>query len=494
MGRLRIFSLTAVLACTGAAVLVVSGMTATEQAQPGRPLLTGFLDPPSFGGADRERALARAARAGATFVRVLVTWPAVAPDGATKPKGFNARDPGNRLYRWAALDAEIRAAVAKGFSPLVYFQGAPAWAQNGERQREYDGPARPSPAAVADFAHALATRYSGTYRKLPRVRYWQVWNEPNLNTQLVPQATDGKLLSPVIYRAMVNAAARAVHGVHRDNLVIAGGLAPFGGDNNDPSGGHVESRERIRPLEFMRAMLCVKPACNGKSELDVWSHHPYTYGGPTHSAFHPDDVSMGDLGEMRRLIASAQAAGHIRSRQKVGFWVTEFSYDSQPGDPNGLPPALHARWVSESLYRMWSNGVSHVIWFLIRDEEFPQGMFQSGLYLRGEGGMASDEPKPALQAFRFPFVAFTRPGNKVFVWGRTPSGNRKSVIVEEQVGDTWRELTRFRSDRSGIFSRLVSSDESSGFLRARVAGGEASVPFSLTVTPDFRFCPWGSFC
>ena len=469
-------------------------MTASEQAQPGRPLLTGFLDPASFGGADRERAFAHATRAGAKLTRVLVTWPLVAPDGARKPSGFNARNPGDRLYKWAELDAEIRAAAAKGLSPLVYFQGAPAWAQNGERQRANDGPARPSPAAVTDFAHALATRYSGKYRKLPRVRYWQVWNEPNLNIQLVPQANDGKLVSPVLYRAMTNAMARAVHGVHRDNFVIAGGLAPFGGNSNDPSGGQVDGQERIRPLEFMRAMLCVKPACNKKSEFDVWSHHPYTYGGPTHSAFHPDDVSMGDLGEMRQLVESAQAAGHISSRQKVGFWVTEFSYDSQPADPNGLPPGLHARWVSESLYRMWSNGVTHVIWFLIRDEEFPKSMFQSGLYTRDDDGMASDEPKPALEAFRFPFVAFSRPADKVFVWGRTPSSKQKSVIVEQQVGNTWRVIARFRSDRNGVFTRLVASEENSGFLRARVAGGEFSVPFSLTVTPDFRFCPWGSFC
>ena len=51
---------------------------------------------------------------------------------------------------------------------------------------------------------------------------------------------------------MVNAMARAVHAVHRDNVVIAGGLAPFGGDINDPSGGQVRDQERIHPLEFMR--------------------------------------------------------------------------------------------------------------------------------------------------------------------------------------------------------------------------------------------------
>ena len=39
-----------------------------------------------------------------------------------------------------------------------------------------------------------------------------------------------------------------------DNVVIAGGLAPFGGTSNDPSGGSVPTPERIHPLTFMRQM------------------------------------------------------------------------------------------------------------------------------------------------------------------------------------------------------------------------------------------------
>ena len=103
-----------------------------------------------------------------------------------------------------------------------------------------------------------------------------------------------------------------MHAVHRDNVVIAGGLAPFGGDINDPSGGPVGDQERIHPLEFMRELLCMsagskpEPTCDDKSEFDVWAHHPYTYGGPTHSAFNPDDVSLGDLGKMRRLLDAAE--------------------------------------------------------------------------------------------------------------------------------------------------------------------------------------------
>jgi hypothetical protein len=206
----------------------------------------------------------------------------------------------------------------------------------------------------------------------------------------------------------------------------------------------------------------------------------------------PDDVSLGDLGRMRALLDAAARAGHIPS--DVRFWVTEFSWDSRPADPQGLPPTLHARWVAEALYRMWDEGVSLVTWFLIRDEPFPQGMFQSGLYFRGKAGIESDRPKPALRAFRFPFVTFREPG-RIFFWGRTPAGMPGRVIVEVHRGTGWRRVAAPHTDRHGIFSGRIASVVQIGSLRARLANGsDSSVPFGLRVPPDRRFCPWGSFC
>ena len=495
--------------CVGAGVLlaviaawVLSGHPATSSAASavsGRAFATAVFDPYVTDG-DRPQVFKRMRTAGATFVRLTVWWPEVAPVGNTPPVGFQARDPSSNMYRWGAVDSTVRSAIVSGLHPIIYVQGAPSWVQTGQKQRPSDGPVRPSPSSLADFASALATRYSGSYAGLPRVRYWQIWNEPNLSVELMPQSENGKLVSPDWYRDMVNAAASVIHAAHSDNVVIAGGLAPFGGNLNDPSGAPTPNQERIHPLTFMRQMLCLsddpkpKPTCNAKSQFDVWAHHPYTYGGPTHHANDPNDVSLGDLGEMRILLDAAVAAGHVQSRQKVGFWVTEFSYDSKPADPKGLDPALHARWVSEALYRMWQNGVSVVTWFLLRDQPFPQEMFQSGLYYRGANGIASDKPKPALRAFRFPFVAFQQNDRSITFWGRTSTSTKKALVVEQKQGSRWRRLASPQVDRYGIFQGRVTS-RSSGSFRARlVSGGESSLPFSLTVPADFRFCPWGSFC
>ncbi len=216
--------------------------------------------------ASEKAAFVQTRAAGASFVRLVLWWPGVAPRGEP-PASFDPRSPSDPQYYWENFDKSLRSAVARGLQPIVDIIGAPPWAQDGMPRRPSDGPVRPSPAALGDFATALARRYGGGLRGLPRVRYWQVWNEPNLSIQLVPQSEDGKAVSPDLYRAMVNAMAQAVHAVHRDNIVIAGGLAPFGGDINDPSGGKVPDQDRIHPLQFMRQMLCMSKGAKPEANL-----------------------------------------------------------------------------------------------------------------------------------------------------------------------------------------------------------------------------------
>src|SRR5207248_10179685 len=118
------------------------------------------------------------------------------------------------------------------------------------------------------------------------------------------------------------------------------------------------------PLRFMRALLCMskgatpRRTCTNRIAFDAWAHHPYTSGGPTHHALRPDDVSLGDLPEMRSLLDAAWRAGSITARHAPQFWVTEFSWDSDPPDPKAVPAQLEARWVAEALYRMWQSRIS----------------------------------------------------------------------------------------------------------------------------------------
>jgi hypothetical protein len=432
---------------------------------------------------DTTLALDRVVATGATAVRVNMWWSLV--DAGGQPS--DPTNPADPAYDWSLYDGVISEASARGLQVYVTIVGAPAWAQTPPVATLFGNSHLPDPAAFGVFATAAATRYSGTYAGLPRVRFWEAWNEPNISLYLIPQLENNQPVSPDVYRQLLNAFAAGVHGVHPDNVVVAGGLAPFHDLTvlaQDPDWG---------PLSFMRALLCISPSgqptCSNPVHFDVWATHPYVSGGPDHHASLPNDVSIADLPKMHALLLAAGMAGHIVSSAPPAFWVTEFSWDSNPPDPLGVPEPLLSRWVSEGLFRMWQSDVSLVTWLSMRDNP-PDSLFQAGLYFRGDT-FAADTPKPSLEAFRFPFVAFQR-RQVVTVWGRTPLSAPGQVVVEQATGaGAWLELGTLATDTDGIFQASYTSHRS-GNVRARlVATGEASVPFSLANVPDQVFTPFG---
>jgi hypothetical protein len=143
---------------------------------------------------------------------------------------------------------------------------------------------------------------------------------------------------------------------------------------------------------------------------------------------------------------------------------------------------------------MWRSGISLVTWFLLRDNPHDASWgstYQTGLYFRCSAGLHCDRPKPALRAFRFPFVAYRRSHQRVHVWGRTPGGRRATVAIQQKVHRRWRRLRRLRTNRYGIFSRTLRR-RGGGPLRARLRrrGGTSSA-FSLHRPRDRDVQPFG---
>jgi hypothetical protein len=472
--------------------LLATGLGAAAQtpAHAARGLRTAIVTNTGLSEANDEIQFKRIKAAGALAVRIPLSWAQVAPRRV--PRGFAAADPEDAAYDWSAVDRHVRLAHEEGLDPILIAYDAPRWAQaevpQGVLHPSIDGPYRPSPAKFGIFARAAARRYSGSFRtededRLPRVRYWIAWNEPNIYRYLTPQNLNDKPFSPEWYRRMVNSFSSAVHSIHSDNVVIAGATAPFGIDR------------RISPLKFMREMLCMsagtrpRPTCSHRASFDVWSHHPYTRGDAFHHAYSPDDVSLGDLPEMRELVNAAQRAHHIVSRRKVGFWVDEFGWDSRPPNrsPYTVPAALDARWTSEALYQMWRSGVTTATWFLLRDEPVRTSVNQTGLWYIGSPpqNLRRDRPKPSLQAFRFPFVVYLD-GTRISIWGRTPTSTGGKVAIDARLPSGWRRVGILNAGGNGVFVGTVgfspiasgASDPASAFLRARFED-QASRAFSL---------------
>lgn len=466
--------------------LVLLGCPATSaHAAPG--LALGFNDERlSQQGTPAELAEAfpRARAAGAEIWRVEIQWRRIAPSPPPSPQ--LAADPSWAGYDWTRLDTVVRQATAAGLAVLPYTRLAPDWAESAGRPAVSRlvpaGTWRPNPSALGAFATALSRRYSGTFpdpvvpgATLPRITWFQAWNEPNLYTDLTPQWTrtsDGwKPASPSWYRRMANAFYSGVKRGAPAAKVLSAGTGPFGDLN--------EGDPRMPPVRFWRELLCVRDGkvprtskCGASVRFDGIAHHPYPIGPPRRTARNKDDAVVPDVRKITRLLPAALRGGTLRPKTRKPLWITEYAWESSP-DPAGLSLAEQGQYLAGSLYVLWRQGASNIIWWQMRDDPGTSSTwastYQSGVFLRG-ASPAEDEPKPSYTAFRFPFTAY-RTNGVARLWGKTPSG--LSVTIQAQQGGSWVTAARLKAGSNRIFTGRLRVGPNTP-LRA-VAGPDTSL-------------------
>lgn len=471
-------------------VLLLAGLPLGAGGAPGAyaasSLYLGFNDDQLVGTGDPlqlSEAMPKAQAAGGSIWRFAVLWKNVA--GPKPDRSADSRDPAWAGYDWTAVDRTVRAIDAAGMKALPYVRRAPTWAEGSGRPAESPlvpaGTWRPSPTYLGAFAEALAKRYDGTYpdplnpgATLPRVKYFQAWNEPNLYTDLTPQWRKSKgrwrPASPSHYRKMANAFYEGVNDGQRTAKVISAGTGPFGDlEDGDP---------RMPPVRFWRELLCVRDGKVPKARkcgvvrFDAIAHHPYPIGPPRRKARNDDDAVVPDVRKITRLTPAAMRAGSLRPKTKrKQLWITEYAWESTP-DPDGVSLSEQAQYLQASLYVLWQQKAKYIVWWQFRDQA-PRpsfaATFQSGIFARGDT-VAQDEPKPAYTAFRFPFTAY-RTNGVARLWGKTPDD--RSVTIQARQGGRWVTATKLKAGSNHIFTgRLRVGPNTS--LRA-VAGPDTSL-------------------
>jgi hypothetical protein len=451
---------------------VLAGLLAiAAPAQAARGLTTGFVDG-QYGSPDpavRNLELARTLQAGAGMVRLTVNWAAIAPN-----RPANGANPADPAYNFAALDSSVAAIRSRGLEVLLTAGTAPPWAEGAGRPGGVAaGTWKPQPAAFGAFGQALAQRYSGAFPDgsgglLPRVRYFQAWNEPNLPEYITPQWQGKTPVSPGVYRALLNAFYGGVKAIHPDNTVVTGGLAPY---------GDAPGRGRMRPVAFARSLLCVKnrrrllaAKCPVKPQFDVFADHPInTSGGPGRHAINPDDASTPDLNRVVRVLRAGEKR-HKLSPRRHQLWVTEFWWNTNP--PNsvrGVPPPTQARWIEDAMYQFWKAGARVALNLQLQDSPFnpasPLAATQSGIYF------SDGSPKPSLTAFRFPFVSERISKRRIRIWGKAPVSG--PVAIQSSRGKGWATIASFNTAAGSVFAGRVKLRRGAT-LRA-VAGAETSL-------------------
>ena len=220
--------------------------------------------------------------AGVDTIRVEVKWNEVAPDPSskTKPK-FDASDPAayaahaERLPGLLPLRRPDRARSALGLPDHHHDHRRRAALGDGGRQRHAAANAnyRPSPGEYANFAAAVAKRYSGIYAGLPAVRYFTIWNEPNHRQFIKPTKS-----APGIYRNLVDAAIPQIRRSEqeREDLHRRDRRRSAGAEGDGPEGVLPQVALPEQPLK--RTSSAAGCRSFKKIDADGYAHHPY---GPT---------------------------------------------------------------------------------------------------------------------------------------------------------------------------------------------------------------------
>lgn len=285
---------------------------------------------------------------GVSIVRVDLFWSTIAP---VRPA--DATDPNDPAYDWSRADAVLAGYAERGITPIVSFYSTPSWAAGGVGPPAGTpvNPAIPDAEDVAEFVTALVRRYSGTVARpgsgsaLPRIRYLEIWNEPNKRSFLDPQedALDA-------YVEIAKAAYPAAKAVSPELTVLVGALG---------SGGSARTfRDRIVAEDL---------------DLDAFSQHLYPAAAPL--TLTPAYPSWSSLPEIVGVLDAW--------RPDIPLFITEAGYTTAetPFRPPGssvteAEQASRLRDIFE-MPLVASGRVGAVIWFNFQDNSgWPSGLLR----------------------------------------------------------------------------------------------------------------------
>ncbi|WP_217914820.1 GH39 family glycosyl hydrolase [Miltoncostaea marina] len=309
----------------------------------------------------------------AKVTRVDILWHLVAPTAPATP-----RDPADPAYDWSRLDAIFTGLAAVNVTPIVSTYSTPEWAVLGKRTKhgtEYN-PNAPRPAAYGDFLRAVATRYSGSYvpagavAPLPRIRHFEVWNEPNLKAFF---SHNGKA-NVTTYKKLVRTAYTNIKAVNKRSIVIAG----VGGPRSSTGGGNVGAKVWMNKLVNDKRL-----------KFDAYSQHIYPSQGPKFRSRSYDRAfpTWNSLDEIYKTLD--------KKRKGMKLYVTEAGYTTAktPFRTTKVVSFARQRQFLNQLFNLKqvkSPRLAAVVWFNLQDNEhWPAGL------IRADG-----RKKPSYAAFQ----------------------------------------------------------------------------------------------
>jgi Cellulase (glycosyl hydrolase family 5) len=424
----------------------------------------GFHDDPSFRWVDdRASRIQLSAEQGASIMRLLVQWNVAAAKKPAVPS-----DPFDPAYNLSDVDEAVQTAQENDQEVMLTISGTPAWANGGKKPNVM--PTRLSD--LTTFARAVASRYSGRYQGYPFVRFWSIWNEPNLNLFLTPQfSAAGKSVAPANYAKIY---AAAYSGIKAGNPLAKIAMGETSARGHDRPGGSVISHS---PGKF--AELVAK--ANPRLKFDAWAHHPY----PSNPNNRPTQVVKWPNVSLMSLPRFDQSLKTWFHRKSVPIWITEYGHQTRPPEALGIPWSTQSKYVAQAIgIAKGFSFVNMFIWFVYQDD--PGQPWESGLYT--QAGVPKASSPSRFEAAAKPLDARS-PVLNVKRGTLTPLVNLytrrycANDVSGTTLGMTWRIFSGTRllavGQQSALLKRDCSIDARIRFKSAVAKGKTYTATFAL---------------
>ncbi|MBI2886681.1 MAG: hypothetical protein HYY02_05685 [Chloroflexi bacterium] len=246
--------------------------------------------------------------AGIRWFRQQFPWDRIEPEARGRFSGPSGST-------WQPFDRIMSLAEEYGLEPVVRLDLAPRWSHP-------DAPFRRGPPAdlndYGDFVAAVVQRYKG------RVRYYQVWNEPNLFFEW------GSAPNAAHYVRLLRVAYQRAKAADPQVVILSAALSPTLGT---PDGLNQSD------LTYLQEMY----DAGARDYFDILSAQGYgLWTGPGDRRADPSQVNFSRVQLLREIMVRNGDAGKA-------IWLSEMGWDAVPLDFPG--EALHGRVTEEQQAR-----------------------------------------------------------------------------------------------------------------------------------------------
>jgi hypothetical protein len=289
--------------------------------------------------AKRQRSLELLHEAGVSWIRQQLPWEQIEPVA----KG-QTTDPNFGGSTWSKFDDIVDRANALGMHVILRLDTSPRWALPADALDGLGPPLRDED--FWDFVTQVASRYRG------RVAAYQIWNEPNLNSEWGRRPPDA-----AAYVRLLRGASERVRDADPSAQVVLAAMAPTLTENADA----------LNELVYLQRVY----DAGARGAFDVLAVQAYGLrGGPDDPRTDRSDITFSRPVLVRELMERNGDVG-------TPVWATEVGWNVNPPDlpeqPYGrVTPALQARYTVRAVERVgaewpWMQVVC--IWYWKRADD-----------------------------------------------------------------------------------------------------------------------------